>query len=249
MQGECLEMLITPLFRSSSPIIFTSNTGPLPLCCCSTNIFRRTWTGLKHRLGLSQGLTTPAAPPPSGSSVYTQAAGMKNAAGQSWDDASQAAYQAWLASKTSTQQTWDEAKRVAYDTWTATADLPTKAVGAAKVSSGKVDMSQQQHTVPSPPSFKPLIQFSLHALNICRMWPSLGTKPPLTQLKVRRGQQAPPGTAPPPPLQPQRGITRTRLTRAGTMPWLLRITPGRVARPRASRAGRTPKRPPGKTGR
>jgi hypothetical protein len=40
--------------------------------------------------------------------AYDRAAGMKNAAGQSWDDAMNAAYRTWESAKTGSQQTWDE---------------------------------------------------------------------------------------------------------------------------------------------
>ena len=40
--------------------------------------------------------------------AYDQAAGLKNAAGQSWDEAMQGAYKGWEGTKKSTQQTWDD---------------------------------------------------------------------------------------------------------------------------------------------
>lgn len=58
---------------------------------------------------------------------------MTNAAGQSWDDASQAAYDKWQSTKTSTRQSWDDAKRAAWNTWSATVTWPERAMEATKV--------------------------------------------------------------------------------------------------------------------
>lgn len=40
--------------------------------------------------------------------AYDSAVGLKNAAGQSWDDAMHAAYRGWESTKAGGQQTWDE---------------------------------------------------------------------------------------------------------------------------------------------
>jgi hypothetical protein len=70
--------------------------------------------------------------------AYHQAVGLKNSAGQTWDEAMAAAHSAWQTTKTTTGATWDDAKRVAWDSWSATVQWPEQATrataGAAQAS-------------------------------------------------------------------------------------------------------------------
>ena len=91
-----------------------------------SNVFTRTWRGIANSLGWAGRKAEEGA-----ESAYDAAVGVKNKAGQTWNDAMHSAFDQWHSSKSTTRQSWDQAKKAAWNTWSATADLPRQAAGAA----------------------------------------------------------------------------------------------------------------------
>ena len=107
--------------------MFYVPSPPLPLF--SDTMLRRAWHGVQHRLGWARRAVSSSA-----EAAYDQAAGLKNSAGQTWDEAMAAAHQTWQAGKEGSRQSWDDAKAAAWRTWSATVSLPQKTTDAAKAS-------------------------------------------------------------------------------------------------------------------
>lgn len=114
-----------------------ANTGEI----MSGNVFTRTWRGLSKSLGWAGRKAEEGA-----EGAYDAAIGVKNKAGQTWNDAMHSAFDQWHTSKSTSRQSWDQAKRAAWNTWSATADLPRQAVGAASgAASGMADTASDAY--------------------------------------------------------------------------------------------------------
>lgn len=62
--------------------------------------------------------------------LYETAADIKNAAGETWDQAVQKAYDQWYETKRSSKESWDDAKKAAWDAWSATTDASQRTADA-----------------------------------------------------------------------------------------------------------------------
>lgn len=62
--------------------------------------------------------------------LYETAADVRNAAGETWDQAVHKAYEQWYAAKRSTRESWDDAKKAAWDAWSATTDASQRTADA-----------------------------------------------------------------------------------------------------------------------
>ena len=99
--------------RPAHPVVSHHPSGVVSFL--SNNVIFRTWKGLT---GKAQ-------------DMYDSAAGITNAAGQSWNQAMDEAYNKWQSSAASTRQSWDDAKAAAFNTWSATTSLPRRTYDAA----------------------------------------------------------------------------------------------------------------------
>ena len=170
--------------------------------------------------------------------AYDQAIGLKNAAGQSWDDAMQAAYAHWERTKGTTQATWDDAKRAAWDQWAATVSWPGRTAQAAKVGApvrGRAGQAVPSRLESSEAQFS---QRRVPLLPLCRKRWALPRAPPAKPPPAPRSMSA----------TPPAGPVSTRGT-AGTERCLLSTGTGTRQRTRRSRPGMTQSTRPGKHGR